>query len=559
MVKKVLSLLLVSALLLSLAAACNNNSGGGNSGGGNNSGGGPDREFYEFGLYTNYDWYGNLDWGGDDTSKYWNEKFNVKMNISKPDANADEKLNLMISANELPDSIWMDRGAANRRLAELGLLVDLDTLKPKMNNNWYDDNILQQTQNHLKIDGKLYGIPNWARKGATGGNNAWMYTTKVYDAVGSPAVNTFEDLYAYAVKVRDAKLTNYNGLDVIPVGFNAGADGRQFIRAIYRSFGAPYDDDWTYGRLSTGEYDVLLRDPMYQQALLEANKWYREGLIPTAAFTDSGTQFEEKLNTGRFGMVWYDHSADDGNMFRKILREGDPGNSIELFTHEVAGKTYLYLPAHGLGYDKTYGENYGTIGWNVVCITTTAKKPERIFEMFSYFLTKEGSIEMMYGPQGGKVWDSLDANGNPIIKYSPTTEEENAIGMWKWTLTSHADNVDSTKFAVNDSLPPDQRNWVVSCQAHIFSPLMNVTDEFVGIRDEIRPDTAQAINRTACEEYMTANVPLAFMAPSESEARKIIDDMLAFIDANGMNEIITIYREKYADNLEKQGGTAFTK
>ena len=525
----------------------------------------PEREFYEFSYYENYDWAaGDLwDFGVQDKiSQHWSEKFGIKLNLSAPDANAEEALNLRISANDLPEAIWMDRGPTNIRMARLGMFIDLDTLKPMLDNNWYDDNILQQTQEQLKIDGKLYGVPNWARKAASGGNNAWMVTTDIYNTLGSPELKTYDDLFNYAIAIRDSDVKSPEGLDVIPMATeDTGGDGRSFVRAIYRSLGAPYDDDWAYGRVGDS-YKNFMRDPLYQEALLEANKWFTEGLLKPTNFTDTREQFLEKLKSARIGLMWYDHSQNDGNSFRTAVRETYPGNSVELVTVEQGGKTYLYLPANGLSYDKIYGEHYSTIGWNVTCITTAAKYPERIFEFMSYLLTKEGSIEMMYGPQG-ICWNELDAMGNPIIVNNPalmTEEERNDIGVWHSTLAGHADNVDLTKFAVNDAQPPELRNWVESCQAHIFTPLMApLTDEFLNIRDTIENDTTQGEQRKLCEDYLEAQIPKIIMASSAGEAQKMIDEANAFLDANGMTEVEATYNVKYQENLAMQGGTIFNR
>lgn len=84
---------------------------------------GPDdtTEPYEFDAYYSYQ--GSVKpWGEDAASKYMNEKFNIKVNYSCPEADADSKLNLMISSDDLPDVIILDRNAA----------VDIDT-----GNNYY--------------------------------------------------------------------------------------------------------------------------------------------------------------------------------------------------------------------------------------------------------------------------------------------------------------------------------------------------------------------------------------------------------------------------------------
>ena len=58
-----------------------------------------------------------------------NEKFNITVNYSCPEADADSRLNLMISSDDLPDVIIMDRNANWQKLISLGKLVDINTLR----------------------------------------------------------------------------------------------------------------------------------------------------------------------------------------------------------------------------------------------------------------------------------------------------------------------------------------------------------------------------------------------------------------------------------------------
>jgi len=587
---KLLALLVALVMIAGLAAACTGDSGtpaatptpAATGGGTTDTGGGTaatddgddepvatERDHYAFIYYRNYDWATDV-WGEDLTSIYWNEMFNIEPTFQFPDSSADELLTLMVSSGDFPDAIWMDRNDWNRRLARDGYFVDLDTLKPLMDNNWYDDNILAQTQEHLKIDGVLYGVPNWARKDASGGNDCWMYTQSIYEAAGSPSITTWDELFDYAVAVRDNVPTSH-GQPVIPVSFEAGTvNGENFVRAIYRSMGGAHTDGWRGVVNNDGNpvYIPLMMDPVYQEALLEANRWFREGLVPAVTFTDTREQFLEKLTSARIGLVWYDHSQDDGNNFRKEMRAAYPGDSIEIVQWEAEGLTRLYPPNNGLSPSRLYGDHYGTIGWNVTCIFTAAEKPERIYEWITYLLTKQGSIEMMYGPQGqilsdGSVlWENYDSNGNPILNFNPDNEPERVaeLALWRWAVAGHADNVDHTKFAVNDALPDGERSWVVSHQAHVFTPLMRpLTDEYTNIEAIIEPDTPLQIARHACWTFYQERFPQIIMAASESAARALIEEVLAFWDANQIDEINAQHTIAWEQNLAMQGGTIFTK
>jgi len=387
-----------------------------------------------------------------------------------------------------------------------------------------------------------------------------MYTQSIYEAVGSPSITTYEELYAYVVAVRDNVPESY-GMPVIPFISEAGSlNGENLVRAIYRSFGGAFEDGWWTAVNS--EFVPTFYDPLYQAALIEANKWFREGLFSPTMLTDSREEFLEKLASARAGLIWYDQSQDDSNMFRRNVRGNFPGDSIEMITFDAEGMTRLYPPANGLAASKIYGEHYGTVGWNVTCIFKAAEKPERIFELVTYLLTKQGSIEMMYGPPGGAFWDELDANNNPILKLNPDDHKDlsDQMGTWKWDIAGHADNVDHTKFAVNAAQPADSRSWVITNQSDIFTPLMRpLTDEYTEARGSIEPDSPLGIARELCYQYMREKFPSIITASSAAEAQAIIDDVIAFYKANSMDEIQAEHNRIYQANIAAQGGSIFTR
>ena len=500
-------------------------------------------EPYTFVHYFNYDWWSPIrKWGDDEVSKYYQQKFNITVDFQKPDSDAAAKLNLMISGDTLPDSIMMDRGADNINLAKLGKLVDLAPFMEK--NKDYEDNVLPQTIDQLKIEGKLYSIPNWVRKGHTGGNFAWIYDKKIWEAAGSPELKTFNDLYNYAKKAKElGKSPNNKDLNIIPAMSGRSPDGLDLIRGFYRSFGG-IQSGW-YTALN-GDYQLVFRDPTFKKAALEANKWFREGLLQEEQFSDTTDQVLEKLVSGRNALLWYDHSQDDSNHYRSILMKTFPGDSYELTDP-------IFPPAEGV--TKIYHDVDNSMGWNVTCITTKAQQPQRIYDLWTSFYTKEGSTIMMYGPKGFN-WDSVDANGNPILKVPEQKmdpAEKDKLGMWFYPIPGHSDNVDNTKFAVNDALPEADRSWVITQQAHIFSPQKLFSDEFNGIADIIDPQSDEGIKRRLVEDNIVAQFPKMLVAKSEAEASKLYDEIVKFADDNGLKDVEAKYNEKYKDNVAKYG------
>ena len=507
-------------------------------------------EPYTFTHYFNYDWWGLKPWGVDGVSKYLQEKFNITVEFSKPDSDPAAKLNVMISAGDLPDSIMMDRGVDNRKLAELGLLVDLEPLMAKNPN--LADNVAENTREQLKINGKLYGIPNWSRMGPTGGNDAWIYNDRLYKAAGSPALNTFEDLYAYAMKIKKEVPQTKEGLSTYPVMFDGGiGDGNKVGFAFMRSFGGVLNGWYS---VQNGEYKLAFRDATFKAATMEANRWWRDGLISETQFTDTGDQVLEKIVAGRTALLYYDQSKNENNKFRTILRETYPDDSYEMVS------PFPYPPANGLPTSKIYPDHKESIGWNVTCITTSAKDPQRIYDLWSYLLTQEACIVQMYGPKGMN-WDELNADGLPILKKAEAElkpEEIDALGAWFWMIPGQSDHVDMTKFAVNAMQPAEKQNWVINNQANVLTPIMFMSDEFIGIGDSVDPKADEGIARSLCEDFIKAEYPKVLMAKTPEEAEATFQGILDFCEKNGIATVEAKYTEKYKANVALVG-TALTK
>ena len=521
-----------------------------------------------FRWHMNYTWASPSTWGNDTVSRHWGDMFNIHANMTSPDAIADEVLNLMIMANDLPDAIWMERGAMNIEMTRMGLFYSVDELTAMVGSNWYHENVPAATQAHYAVDGVNHVIPNWVRMGtfgvpggATGGNHAWMYVTKVYEALGSPQFVRFEDLYDYAVRVRDSNFTNHAGLPIIPIIFNGGPNyGQELVRNIFMSYGGMMDGwgGW-YDIHPNGTFGSSWENPIWRDAVLEANRWFREGLFPATMLTQSQAEFEELLLGGRGGLIYHDHSSDDSNNFRRIIGEQDPGNSVEVVRYDAGVRHTLFLPARGLAHLDIAHQTHATFGWNGSFITRGASDPGRIFELMTWMLSPMGSIEMTLGPQG-VLWNQLDANGYPIMARSPlslTADERTSIGLWTWDLKGHANNVDNAKFAANRGLPPEQRNWVESMQELYFTPNLMLSDEFINMIPQIDSLSDLGIARTLIQDHFEEMLPQIILAPTADAAVAMFNSVVAFANANGIQQINAVYDANWRRNSELQGGSIF--
>lgn len=594
MSKRILALLLALVMIVGVFAACgdsgNNSSQGGNSsaagdnstasgddGEPSNVSAGPDPidEEYSFRCYWYYEWAGIKKWGVDNFSKYMKDKFNVNVTFEKPDADADSKLQIMLTGGDLPDAMILDRGRVLENTVAAGALVEIEQFM--YDGCTFAEDVGPETRELLKCkDGKLYGIPNWPRapgKASTGGNEQWIVNSMVYEKAGKPALNTLEDLHQYALKAKelaDGGLKAYSGQDIIPFYATNEGNGFRITKGFFRSFGGRNIVE-TYFTQEDGKLDLAINTPLYVEALKEANKWYREGLWTQDIYSDNGDQLLEKFTNGRPALAFYDFSQDDTNNFRRTCVENSDGGT----TYEVVGDpNYADLasfPQYPAAKDGviTYGDEAGSPGWNVNVITTAAKRPQRIFDLFTWMISKEGSEYQVLGGPDGPIWHGEhDENGDPILLMdygAITSTEQDAAGAWMYTQPAHSDYVDSFKFALNAKA--EKKNWVVSIQ----SDLCTYDEENPKVGQKFKSDQSQCLGNVidstsdlgialkTIQDQCAAEIPKIMAAESDEEFDKLVADLQKFAADNKLADILAEWQAKYDANIELQGFDAYSE
>jgi putative aldouronate transport system substrate-binding protein len=313
----------------------------------------------DFSFYVNYDWFTALKYGDQPQTKWIIDNLKVNINPIQSSGAAAQKLNTMIAANELPDVIVIDRGKDVERLQQAGKLVALDPFLEKYPE--FVKTVGEKTLNLLRSsDGKLYQIPNWYINNEKGnGNAAYIIEKKIYKELGSPKLETWDDLEAYL------KLVKAKYKDVVP--FDAGEirDGAdlQTIGMLYS--GAA--NDRTGAMLSPGsglvfgvpDGDKLIsvyKDPAFLDTAVFANKLFKQGLTSQDIFTQTRDQILEKLKKGKIAVFGAYDSMVIGAEANNLLKAADPEDG------------YMPIwPVHkaGVDKDKVYPGGYSTLGWNV--------------------------------------------------------------------------------------------------------------------------------------------------------------------------------------------------
>ena len=596
MSKRILALLLALALVASVFAACGNDSSSSSSSSGGESktsstasgddastpedtgdegqepsgtstGPDPTDEFYEWTHYWYYDSQAIKEWGVDAASKHISNLFNINIKFTKPDADPESKINIMFSGDDLPDSLKLPQGRILKTAAQSGKLVDFEQfMYPEMSLN---TDMPEDIRELLKVDGVFYGPTDWFRTIGTGGNYQWILNSKEYEDAGKPALNTLEDLHKFMLDAKDRAGKTYNGQDIQPFGTYPDNRGYYIYWPLFRALGGRNIVEGCFTQ-EDGKIDFAARNELMVEALKMGNQWFNEGLYTADVFTQTPEQWLETITNGRPAIMWYDFSQDDTNNFRRIVQENSEGKvSYEVLGHPMNEdlKDYPMFPA-AEGVDVVFGDENNRIGGDVSCISVKAERPQRIADVWAYMVSREGSINMMYGPSTDEdpagLWTELDADGIPQLTkpYGDYSSAEfDAAGAWFWASPANADWVDTVKFAVNDQQPEEKRNWTVTTQAHMTSfdeenPVMGqkiVSDQNIRMNTVIDAQSDLGVNLKAITDEWQARVPQILMAKDEAEFNKLLGDLVAFAESNNIDEICSQWQANFDSNIEKQG------
>ena len=539
--------LATALVLVSLLAGCGGN--GGNSSSGEAAKGNTEetkgtevssvyelgKEQLDFSLYGHYDWYTMPAWGGEITSTWIKDTKKVNVNPIHSGGAAASKLNTMIASGELPDAIWLERNDVER-LRAADLLVPFDDYLDKYPNlkKWLGDEGINMLRSD---DGKLYQFPNWYTK-QPNGNAGYVVNKKIYTELGSPKLETTEDLYNYLKLVKE-KYPN-----VIPYEPDLAKDG-QGLDVLYSAF---KENDQKYpGMRAVPKGDKLTSiflDPEFREAQQYISKLFREKLITQDAMTQTKDQIEEKIMTGRVAVYAGASPTDIAMKAHSELLKSDP----------EAGY-FMIWPIHkeGLDKNKIFPGTYGMLGWNVTVITKSAKNPEEIFAFYDWLTGAEGQSVLMWGPPG-VYWDGVEEDGETpkftekytadaagLAKLQSETTDLNWVGNTVF--------LDTTKANFEANLPVEQQNWSTRWQREVTWKTQSNATEFNNINPQ--PETEEGIIYQRIEDLYLEVRAKALFAKTDEEVLVILDKAEKDAQAAGYDKLLAFKNEKWQENLAK--------
>ncbi len=491
------------------------------------------KEPLEITLYGNYDWYTMPKWGKDEVTAWIQENKKVSITEIPNGGNAVQKLNTMIASGELPDIIWGDRGADVERMREAGMLVPFDDYLDKYPNlkRWLDPIALDMLRSP---DGKIYQFPNWYTN-RPNGNAGWVVNKKIYTELGSPKLETTDELYAYLKQVKE-KYPN-----VVPFETDLAKEGH----GLDQLFSAFKEDNLTssaYIAVPEGDKMVsIYKDEGFRESVVYAAKLFREKLMTQDAMTQTRDQVQEKINNGKLAV----YAAANPTVYAM------QGHS-ELTKNDPDAGYFMVWPIHkdGLDKNKIYPGTYNKLGWNAAVITKNAKDPEAAFAFLDWWTGHEGMTLQMWGVEG-KFWNGIEADGITPKFTDKYKTEKDALAEYQTKMdplmwVGNTVFVDDTKGKFESTLAENERNWSTYWQYEITWKTQGDATEFINLSP--LPESEEGISFQRASDIWTKARAQALYAKTDEEALALLDKAHEDTMNAGFQKVLDFYTTKWHEN-----------
>lgn len=529
-----IALLLVMLFVVSVAAGCRSEDKGKK----DEPAASGEEELLEFEFFRNYAW---------DVGKYTFDETNkiakwvidnkkIKVNFTWPGGgNENEKLNIMVATNSLPEVIMVARDQTWTNLVSKDGTKDKILALDEYYNKYegYRTNVDKEVVDFTRINGKIYGMLNWPKHGDWKGfGTGIVVNNDLYMQLGSPKLDTLDDLYNYL------KLVKEKAPNMVPL---QPGSGEVTFGLLWSAFGEERFASETYGimqRPIDGKLRHVINNPRFPEFIKYLRKLYKEGLISQEYSIEMPEPVKDKLKRSRVAVYISFAGVDDADTARSILEAAGKTNPYEV---------YPVPAAPDVDKDSIITGDSKKVGWNVICITNNAKikngkenlrKAERIYEYLDWVFSNEGQRLMLCGPEG-ELWEGTDEKGFPIFKPGKslklTADEMKQLPVGQFMYPGNASFVDSLKMHLSALQSPDQREWRVNQQLKFVNKLKEAT-EYTGI--ETIEDMEISHIYVRADDYWRAKM-VEFVVGNDD-----VDSMISVVK----NELYKSYNyDKYED------------
>lgn len=463
----------------------------------------------EFTLFVDLPWFWFDSWGEDPVSQKITEITGVSFDVTR--ATDDQQLALLIAAGDLQDIIYTDNTARATLLSDPEVCYSYNELVDQTGVDIHATET--EIANNTRADGNYYALLNaYTSQEAIDEGNTFLspgtksiaYRTDIYEAIGSPEINTLEDL-------ENALLASKEQFpDVIPLLPDAG-----YVWYFAEQLGLKGSSSVGYD--AEGNPCYFLNMEGIEDYFELMNRFAREGLITAESMTYTVDKFREVRNSGKSFMQ---------------LRATDEAQNANNAAIE-AGTDYRWkLLTKDLSDDALVSVNTG-IGWAGTYITKECKDPERAIEFMSWARSDEGRKLCSWGIQG-EHWD-YNEDGETIntpeyqqgIAEGKLKQDDFGIAVWIF-----GDQGDENAFVDHSATDPDQLDVITRQESAV---------QHTAVYSELYfciPTEGDMLNiYNSLNDMYTSEVQKVFFAASDEEYEAAVESLYSQAEALGMSEL----------------------
>jgi putative aldouronate transport system substrate-binding protein len=505
-------------------------------------------------------------------AKVIKDKFNLKLNVicAQTEGNADQSFQTHAASGDLGDIVVY--GAIDTKFTDslkAGLLMKLtdNDLLSK-----HGQNIVTNYSGAIKRIADKYGeyaIPNNVSSESPNTPSEdsdliyGVYTRyDYYQEIGSPKLNSFDDVYPMLKAMAQKHPTNANGQKQYAFSLFKDWDGcmMMFGKMIAQLYGyeeAPFGGFLLTNNLATEYQSIIEPDSYYIKALKVYNQAYRDGLLDPDSVTQTWDDITKKYTNGQ--VLYSQFSWLGPNYFNT------PDNTTK-------GAGFAIVP---ISDEKIWSNGFTPNGSTyLVALGKSCKDPERAMDFLNWYYSPEGEMILKNGPEG-LVWEMKD--GKPVLtefgqKAQPAGEVEvpaefgggnwkngqcalgfdgvaaNAINpnnnepyyykLWSSTLTATATTLQKNWSTAMDGAL-DAKDWLVKNNQVSVSP----GTDYVAPTLPSEIQSAQDIVKMDIRDYSWKMV----YAKSDSEFNSLLSQMTKKVKGEGYDTVVDWNKQQLAE------------
>lgn len=516
--KKVASILLSAAMLLSTAAC----SAGGTDSKASDSTTDGENESKDitFSIFIDHSWFWHDKWGEDPVSQEITKRTGVSLDITR--AADDQQLGILISGGDLPDLVYTSTQATMTLLSDPNVCYSYNELVEKTGVDIHaTEDVIR---NNTAKDGNYYALLNAFTsqedfsngKAIAGGTKTIAYRTDIYEAIGSPELNTLEDLENALLACKE------QFPDVIPL-LNDSTCLWYFAEqlGVNGSYQVGYDED--------GNPCHFLHEEGIEEYFELLNRFAREGLISAEAQTYNFDKYSEVRNSG--GAFMQLRTSDEATVANNAAKQAGTDYRWKLLTNDLGGEDTIALVNTN-------------VGWSGTFITKNCSDPERAIEFMSWCRSEEGRKLTAWGIEG-KDWEYNDEGLTVTTEeyrqaVSEGKEKQKDFGIGVWIF---GDQGDENAFIDHAATDQDSIDRITRLQN-----AAKTTRVMSELNCVIPTEGDELTIFTNINNMCTSEMLKVIFAESDEEYQRALDSMYQQAEQLGLSELEEWMRKTYEEH-----------